>query len=66
MKRNRIAEAMSLAALAILFYVAFVTFHLVAFALRKDLLELKWQSEGSYWHSCTVEELDRQQYVRQF
>jgi hypothetical protein len=66
MTRKRIAERMSLAALVILFYVAFVTFRLVAFLLRKDPLELKGQSKGSYWHSRTVEGLDRQQYLRQF
>ena len=66
MTRKRIAEEMSLAALVILFYVAFVTSRLVTLLLRKDLLELKRQSKVSYWHSRTTEGLDRQQYLRQF
>lgn len=64
MTRNRIAEGLSLIALALIFYVAFVSSRLVALLLRKDLLELKWQSKDSYWHARTMHGLDRRQYLK--
>lgn len=65
MPRRGITGWVSLVALVAIFYVVFVMFRLAAFLLGKDLLELRRQSEASYWHSRLEQVFDRQQYLKQ-
>jgi hypothetical protein len=63
---NGIRDGLSVLAFAVMFYAIFTTLRLVTIVLRKDLLELKWQSKVSYWHVRARRVFDRGRYLKQY
>ena len=63
---NGISGGLSVLAFAFMFYAVFTTLRLITVVLRKDLLELKWQSKGSYWHVRPGRVFDRGRYLKQY
>ena len=63
---DRILNGLTIIFFALIFYFVFIPLRLTNVASRKDPLELKWQSEGSYWHVKINREFDRGRYLKQY
>jgi hypothetical protein len=63
---NEISGGLSVLAFAFMFYAVFTTLRLITVVLRKDLLELKWRSKGSYWYVRPGRVFDRGKYLKQY